>query len=66
MFGTATGARLRELSEHGRFAKLRVRFQGTNLDSRLRLQTDVAFDPIEDLTTWIPAAPTHTGDDSIK
>eukprot|EP00959_Pyramimonas_sp_CCMP1952_P204615 4278522-Pyramimonas_sp.AAC.1 len=40
MFGTATGARLRGLSEYGRFAKLWVRFQGANLGSRLRLQTD--------------------------
>eukprot|EP00959_Pyramimonas_sp_CCMP1952_P130776 2734540-Pyramimonas_sp.AAC.1 len=40
MFGTTTRARLRELSEYGRFAKLWVRFQGTNLGSRVTLQTD--------------------------
>eukprot|EP00959_Pyramimonas_sp_CCMP1952_P466079 9489392-Pyramimonas_sp.AAC.1 len=39
MFGTATGARLRELSEHGRFAKLWARFEGGDLGTRARLQT---------------------------
>eukprot|EP00959_Pyramimonas_sp_CCMP1952_P388541 8141432-Pyramimonas_sp.AAC.1 len=66
MFGTATGAHLRELSEHGRLAKLWVRFRGTNLGKRALLQIDEAFDPIGDLTTWIPPSPTYTGDDSIK
>eukprot|EP00959_Pyramimonas_sp_CCMP1952_P394390 8263907-Pyramimonas_sp.AAC.1 len=66
MFGTAAGAHLRELSEYGRFAKLWVRFQGGNLGKRTLLRIDKAFDPIGDLTTWIPPAPTHAGDDSIK
>eukprot|EP00959_Pyramimonas_sp_CCMP1952_P085956 1797923-Pyramimonas_sp.AAC.1 len=29
-------------------------------------RSDVDFDSIEDLATWIPAAPTHAGDDSVK
>eukprot|EP00959_Pyramimonas_sp_CCMP1952_P159180 3329187-Pyramimonas_sp.AAC.1 len=61
MFGTAIGARLRELSEHGRFAKLWVRFKGDDLGSRLQLETDEEFDTIRDLTTWIPAAPPTPG-----
>eukprot|EP00959_Pyramimonas_sp_CCMP1952_P019786 418023-Pyramimonas_sp.AAC.1 len=63
MFGTATGSRLRELSEFGRFAKLRVRFKGDDLGTRWTLETDDEFDPIKDFTSWIPAAPSHTGDD---
>eukprot|EP00959_Pyramimonas_sp_CCMP1952_P385007 8068980-Pyramimonas_sp.AAC.2 len=51
MFGAATGARLRELSEYGRFAKLWARFEGADLGTRVRLQTDEEFDPIKDLTT---------------
>eukprot|EP00959_Pyramimonas_sp_CCMP1952_P041765 873462-Pyramimonas_sp.AAC.1 len=66
MFGTATRARLREVSEHGRFATLWVRFEGADLGTRVRLQTDEELDPIKDLTTWTPAAPTHTGGDSMR
>eukprot|EP00959_Pyramimonas_sp_CCMP1952_P381247 7988459-Pyramimonas_sp.AAC.1 len=47
-------------------AKLWVRFQGDNLGSRSALLTDQEFDPIPDLESWIPAVPTHTGDDSVK
>eukprot|EP00959_Pyramimonas_sp_CCMP1952_P031242 654856-Pyramimonas_sp.AAC.1 len=64
MFGTAAGARLRELSEYGRFAKLWVRFKHTEgMGTRWSLDTDEEFDPINDLTSWIPGAPSHTGDD---
>eukprot|EP00959_Pyramimonas_sp_CCMP1952_P319431 6684416-Pyramimonas_sp.AAC.1 len=66
MFGTATGARLRELSVYGRFAKLWVRFKGDDLGSRWTLETDEEFDPIRDLAKWIPAAPSHNGGDAIK
>eukprot|EP00959_Pyramimonas_sp_CCMP1952_P129240 2702474-Pyramimonas_sp.AAC.1 len=47
-------------------AKLSVRFQGDNLGSKTTLQMDQEFDPISDRESWIPAAPTHTGDDSVK
>eukprot|EP00959_Pyramimonas_sp_CCMP1952_P211558 4427389-Pyramimonas_sp.AAC.1 len=67
MFATATGSRLRELSEYGRFAKLWVRFQhpGQN-GSRWTLIVDEAFDPIADLTSWIPESPSHAGDEIIE
>eukprot|EP00959_Pyramimonas_sp_CCMP1952_P093472 1956295-Pyramimonas_sp.AAC.1 len=42
-------------------AKLWARFQGDNLGSITTL-----FDPIPDLESWIPAAPTRKGDDSVK
>eukprot|EP00959_Pyramimonas_sp_CCMP1952_P027452 577085-Pyramimonas_sp.AAC.1 len=59
MFSTATGAHLRELSEHGRMAKLWARFQGGDMGNRTALHIDQEFDPITDLATWIPPAPTH-------
>eukprot|EP00959_Pyramimonas_sp_CCMP1952_P431567 9038063-Pyramimonas_sp.AAC.1 len=40
MFGTATGANLRELSEYGRMAKLWARFQGNDLGNRTALHID--------------------------
>eukprot|EP00959_Pyramimonas_sp_CCMP1952_P386551 8101185-Pyramimonas_sp.AAC.1 len=60
MFGTAAGAHLRELSEYGRLAKLWVRFQGANLGKITTLHTDQKINPIMDLATWLPPAPTHT------
>eukprot|EP00959_Pyramimonas_sp_CCMP1952_P192331 4021567-Pyramimonas_sp.AAC.1 len=67
MFGTATGSRLRELSEFGRFAKLWVRFtHPEHMGRRWALAVDEKFDPAGDLTTWIPEPPSHTGDDVIK
>eukprot|EP00959_Pyramimonas_sp_CCMP1952_P444905 9316080-Pyramimonas_sp.AAC.1 len=33
---------------------------------RWTLAVDEEFDPINDPTTWIPEAPSHTGDDVIK
>eukprot|EP00959_Pyramimonas_sp_CCMP1952_P150774 3155268-Pyramimonas_sp.AAC.1 len=67
MFGTATGPRLRELSEFGRFAKLWVRFtHPEHMGRRWTLAVDEGFAPMNDLTKWIPEAPSHTGDDVIK
>eukprot|EP00959_Pyramimonas_sp_CCMP1952_P258939 5413493-Pyramimonas_sp.AAC.1 len=66
MFSTATGSHLRELSEYGRMARLWVRFQGSEMGNRTALHIDQGFDPIKDLESWIPAAPAHTGDDSVK
>eukprot|EP00959_Pyramimonas_sp_CCMP1952_P309892 6484727-Pyramimonas_sp.AAC.1 len=36
------------------------------MGNRTALRTDQEFDPIKDLESWIPAAPTHTGDDSVE
>eukprot|EP00959_Pyramimonas_sp_CCMP1952_P189791 3970392-Pyramimonas_sp.AAC.1 len=47
-------------------AKLWVRFQGANLGSRTTLHIDQKFNPITDLATWIPPAPTRAGGDSVK
>eukprot|EP00959_Pyramimonas_sp_CCMP1952_P282355 5901584-Pyramimonas_sp.AAC.1 len=66
MFSTVTGAHLRELTEHGRMAQLWVRFQGSDMGNITALRIGQEFDPIKDLATWIPAAPPHTGDDSVK
>eukprot|EP00959_Pyramimonas_sp_CCMP1952_P232093 4850296-Pyramimonas_sp.AAC.1 len=66
MFSTATGAHLREFSERGRMAKLWVRFQGGDMGNIIALRIDQEHDPIKDLATWAPAAPTRTGGDSAK
>eukprot|EP00959_Pyramimonas_sp_CCMP1952_P064457 1345900-Pyramimonas_sp.AAC.1 len=67
MFGAATGSRLRELSEHGRFANLWARFsQAGDIGSRCTLTVDERFDPIRDLPTWMPESPSHTGDEVIQ
>eukprot|EP00959_Pyramimonas_sp_CCMP1952_P121831 2547016-Pyramimonas_sp.AAC.1 len=67
MFRSATGSRLRELSEYGRFAQFWVRFSHSeDMGNRWALAVDSGFDPIPGLTTWIPESPSHTGDEGIR